>query len=54
MGKVKIMNLIPESNGFKRVNMKRKISNVGWVKRIFILIAGIFIFGLVFQAITSI
>ena len=46
------MNLIPESNGFKRVNMKRKISNVGWVKRIFILIAGIFIFGLVFQAIT--
>ncbi|MDY4078484.1 MAG: alpha/beta hydrolase [Clostridium sp.] len=46
------MNLIPESNGFKRVNMKRKISNVGWVKRIFILIVGIFIFGLVFQAIT--
>ena len=46
------MNLIPESNGFKRVNMKRKISHGGWVRRIFTLIVGIFIFGLVFQAIT--
>lgn len=46
------MNLIPESNGFKRINMKRKISNVGWLKGIFALIVGIFIFGIVFQLIT--
>lgn len=46
------MNLIPESNGFKKVNMKRKISYIGWVKRFLILIVGIFVFGLVFQAIT--
>ena len=46
------MNLIPESNGFKKVNMKKKISHVGWLKRISMLIAGIFIFGLIFQVIT--
>ena len=46
------MNLIPESNGFKKVNMKKKISHVGWLKRISMLIAGIFIFGFIFQVIT--
>ncbi len=46
------MNLIPESNGFKKVNMKKKISHVGLLKRISMLIAGIFIFGLIFQVIT--
>ncbi len=43
------MNLIPESNGFKRVNMKRKLSYIQWLKRFMILIVAIFVFGLVFQ-----
>lgn len=43
------MNLIPESNGFKRVNMKRKLSYIQWLKRFMILIVVIFVFGLIFQ-----
>ncbi|MGG7176977.1 alpha/beta fold hydrolase [Clostridium paraputrificum] len=47
------MNLIPESNGLKRINMKEKIHPVQWVKRFAIVIVGIFAIGFIFQLVSN-
>ena len=47
------MNLIPESNGLKKVNMKEKLSTIELVKRIGIVILAILVTGFIFQSISN-
>ncbi|MCR4944106.1 MAG: alpha/beta hydrolase [Clostridium sp.] len=47
------MNLIPESNGLKKVNMKEKADARQWVKNIAIIIAAIFLIGFLIQSISD-
>ena len=47
------MNLIPESNGLKKVNMKEKLSTIEWIKRIAIVILAILVTGFIFQSISN-
>lgn len=47
------MNLIPESNGLKRINMKEKIHPVQWLKRLVIVVVAIFAIGFIFQLISN-
>lgn len=47
------MNLIPESNGFKKVNMKDKLTTFQWGKRIAIIIAIIIGSGFIFQTLSN-
>lgn len=47
------MNLIPNSNGLQRVNMKEKISTLQWIKRISSAIAIVLLIGFVFQLISN-
>ena len=46
-------NMIPESNGLYRVNMKEKISKGGVLKRIAFVIIAIFLIGIIFQTISN-
>lgn len=46
-------NMIPESNGLYRVNMKEKVSKIGIFKRISFLIIFIFLLGFIFQTVTD-
>lgn len=47
------MNLIPESNGLKKINMRKKLTTKEWVKLISTIIMGIFIVGFLFQILTD-
>lgn len=47
------MNLIPESNGLKKVNMRKKLTTKEWVKLITTVVLGIFIVGFLFQILTD-
>lgn len=47
------MNLIPESNGLRKINMREKLTTIQVCKRVAIIIAGIFMFGIVFQLISN-
>lgn len=47
------MNLIPESNGLKKVNMREKADAKQWIKNIVFAIAGIFIMGFLIQTISN-
>lgn len=46
-------NMIPESNGLYRVNMKEKISKAGLLKRISFVIIAIFLIGFIFQTVSN-
>lgn len=47
------LNLIPESNGLKKVNMKEKVDAKQRIKKIALIIASIFIFGFLVQNISN-
>ena len=47
------MNLIPESNGLHRVNMREKLSILQWVKKISIVLAVILLCGFIFQSLSN-
>ncbi|WP_294350621.1 alpha/beta hydrolase [uncultured Clostridium sp.] len=47
------MDLIPESNGIKKVRMKKEITKVQRIKRFFIIVASIVLFGVFVQIISN-
>ena len=47
------MNLIPESNGFKKVNMKEKADAKVWIRNIAFVILGIFALGFLIQVVNN-
>ncbi|MBE6052103.1 MAG: alpha/beta hydrolase [Clostridium sp.] len=47
------MNLIPESNGIKKVRMKREVTKAQRIKNIFIIVASIVLFGVFVQVISN-
>lgn len=47
------MNLLPESNGLKKVNMKKKADAKQWVKSISFIIIGIFLAGFLLQVVSN-
>ncbi|MDD6795489.1 MAG: alpha/beta hydrolase [Clostridiaceae bacterium] len=47
------MNLIPESNGLKKIKMKEKFTLKQWGKSVFFVICSIFLFGFLFQNISN-
>lgn len=47
------MNLIPESNGLRKVNMKRKLTPIELCKRIALILIVIFAFGFLYQTISN-
>lgn len=47
------MNLIPESNGIKKVRMKREVTKAQRIKNIFIIVASIVLFGVFVQIISN-
>ncbi|MBD7912607.1 alpha/beta hydrolase [Clostridium cibarium] len=47
------MNLIPESNGLKKINMKKEFSKSLWIRNVFMAVLGIFILGFLFQTVTD-
>ncbi|MDU3355583.1 alpha/beta hydrolase [Clostridium sp.] len=50
---MKSLNLIPESNGLHRVNMREKLSILQWVKKISIVLAVILLCGFIFQSLSN-
>lgn len=47
------MNLIPESNGFKKVNMREKADAKVWIRNIIFIILGIFALGFLVQVVNN-
>lgn len=47
------MNLIPESNGFKKVNMREKADAKVWIRNIAFVILGIFVLGFLIQVVNN-
>lgn len=47
------MNLIPESNGLHKVNMRENLSPIQWIKRISTILAVILGFGFIFQSLSN-
>jgi pimeloyl-ACP methyl ester carboxylesterase len=47
------MNLIPESNGLKKLNMKRQFRKKVWIRNSVIGVLGIFLLGFLFQVVTD-
>ena len=47
------MNLIPESNGLHRVNMREKLSILQWVKKVSIVLAIVLLCGFIFQSLSN-